>query len=585
MTGKYLSGPARRGIVRRLSEEDHSPLHKVLEQSQLPPARAERHKPETQPLDLLDQTPPLNEEIPTRPLQPSNHVQFSSRADLIDFNVEDPPKVALDPNTVEPDTLSQLRAQNPTEYSKKRDLPAFKVPPLPPLPSLHDQENEPPPTFRQNRIGVSDLLESKPNKMSIMLDYPKPIETPVTTSPIRKALGSRSHNTPLRPAPVPPPRMSEVLETATAAAGAASISQAEEEKNCFSVNGKLFTEMECIGEGGSSTVYRVISENYKVFALKIVDLKKFDELAIRGYKGEIKLLRKLKKVKRVVRLHDFEINNALKTLSVLMEIGESDLHKILGSQLRAKNARFDITFTRFFWKEMLECVQAVHQCGIVHSDLKPANFIIVLGHLKIIDFGIADAIQDDTVNVHRENTVGTPNYISPEALQDANAGSGLPSSVGKLMKLGKPSDVWSLGCILYQMVYGKPPFDHIPNKYYQRLNAIQNASHVIQYPELALGGVPVPLGLIRTMKRCLNRDQTLRPTVEQLLADGDPFLHPDQHVQGTIPIGRESIARMQQNIVNHIRDKGIPSEEELARWPDRFYNGLKIALGEGRGKG
>lgn len=54
---------------------------------------------------------------------------------------------------------------------------------------------------------------------------------------------------------------------------------------------------------------------------------------------------------------------------------------------------------------MLEAVEAVHAENVVHTDLKPANFVLVKGRLKIIDFGIAKAIANDTVNIHRDQQV------------------------------------------------------------------------------------------------------------------------------------------------------------------------------------
>jgi serine/threonine-protein kinase TTK/MPS1 len=219
----------------------------------------------------------------------------------------------------------------------------------------------------------------------------------------------------------------------------------------------------------------------------------------------------------------------------------------------------------------------VHKFNIVHSDLKPANFLLVQGRLKLIDFGIANAIRDDTINVHREHQVGTPNYMSPEALIDSNAALGLPASVGKMMKLGKPSDVWSLGCILYKMVYGQPPFARIA-KCYERIMAIPNPKVPIEFPQLAIGGACVFPGLLRTMKRCLQRDQTLRPTVEELLSERDPFLHPEAQFDGTVPVTQEILGRILTNVVNHCRVRGVPKDEELAAWPAGFFVKIKAAL-------
>ncbi|KAL8680011.1 MAG: hypothetical protein Q9186_003777 [Xanthomendoza sp. 1 TL-2023] len=578
--GRYLSGPARRGMKRRQSEEDQSPVHEDMISPDEPrkPEGVEIQKKSRPASPLIE----VREEVESKSSEGhKSQVHFQSQSNLIaESPIRDDHRLQ---RPLEP--LSQLKqtsttTSHPNNASDKRvHHPVFKVPALPPLPSRFDQENEPPPTFKRNKPSGGGVLD-RPQKMSIRHDEKMLIDTPATISPPRQALAPRSLNTPYRPAPPPPPKMT-MLETATATAGAASASQSRKKRNYMSVNSKMFTRMDCVGRGGSSKVYRVMAENFKVFALKRVTLEDQDPAAIQGFKGEIDLLKKLENVDRVVRLFDYEINEEKQTLSVLMEMGESDLNRVLTLRLSGEDARFDITFTRYFWKEMLECVQAVHEYDIVHSDLKPANFLLLQGRLKLIDFGISNAISDNTVNVHREQHIGTPNYMSPEALIDSNAASGLPSSVGKMMKLGKPSDVWSLGCILYQMVYGKPPFAHIPNQM-QRIMAIPNPHHIIEFAENAIGGVAVPLGLLRTLKRCLSRDQDLRPRVDEMLSPGDSFLDPDAHAIGTVPMGVEMIARLQHSMIRHIKERGMPTDAELAAWPQRYYSSIKAVVEQGR---
>lgn len=604
MTGSFLNGPARRGMIRRQSEEDQVPQQEAVGGAYAAADGSPWNGPQLESRDFAA-SPLPNDLVPEeRNIQPVEDVAEEPgyvkpiAASTVFSTKKEVPSVER-PRSPRPlglktrSTPASQASHPPAKSSSTRVQPVFKVPPLPALPLRHDQENDPPPTFKRTKPSGFALLDNT-EKVSVLEDDKSLHVAVPATSTQRKPLAPRSENTPHRAAP-PPPKMT-LLQTATATAGAAAASsQAKKKRNHVTVNNKLFTRMDCIGRGGSSKVYRVMAENYKIFALKRVDLRDVDPLAMAGYKGEIDLLRKLEHVDRVVSLFDWEINDDKQTLSVLMEMGESDLYRILNLRLKAENAVFDISFTRHYWREMLECVLAVHDYDIVHSDLKPANFLLVQGRLKLIDFGIANAIQDNTVNVHREQQIGTPNYMSPEALIDSNAASGLPANAGKKMKLGKPSDVWSLGCILYQMVYGQPPFAHITNQY-ERILSIPNPKVAIPFPATSVGGLSVPLGLLKTLKRCLQRDQHLRPTVQQLLEAREPFLNPDAVLEGTIPMTQEMLGRVLGNVVRHCRtareheantsipqnDKTqMPSDEELEKWPALFFNKIKQALEDG----
>lgn len=67
--------------------------------------------------------------------------------------------------------------------------------------------------------------------------------------------------------------------------------------------------------------------------------------------------------------------------------------------------------------KILEAVQVIHDEKIVHSDLKPANFVLVKGQLKLIDFGIAKAIANDTTNIQRDHQVS---YLRMTCIIDAH---------------------------------------------------------------------------------------------------------------------------------------------------------------------
>ncbi|OAA49316.1 Serine/threonine-protein kinase domain protein [Metarhizium rileyi] len=563
LSGSFLSGPARRGR-RRQSDEDGGDGHGDGEHVA---AGHEADQHGLQPADEVHESSIYREA--NRDFNSGSPVSGSAAARASHRRLASGMEV--------PDLSSSRRSSRGVQFEPRRDdhitVPEAMLPKRIDIPSTNDQENEYPITFKRPvKLAAGPPLE-KPNVRPLHVD----LGSARPASPERKPLASIVNNTPHRAAP-PPPKMS-VLEAATSTAGAAATTGAKQRRNVLRVNGKCYTRLECLGRGGSAKVYRVTAENGKMFALKRVSLENADDNTIRGYRGEIDLLGKLKGVDRVIDLYDHELNSEKQVLTLLMEMGELDLNKLLTSRQNAETARFDPVFVRFYWKEMLECLHSVHQYEIVHSDLKPANFVLVQGRLKLIDFGIANAIQtEETVNVHRETQVGTPSYMSPESLMDANnpRGGRMPGRP-KLVKLGKPSDIWSLGCILYQMVYGVPPFGHIANPM-ARCQAIINWDHCIEFPSRAVGGVPVPPSLLRTMKRCLNRDHHMRPTCEELLHASDPFLHPAEFNEKALPIDEDLLGRIIQSVVTRCRER-MPTESESASvWPQAYWTSIRKAM-------
>uniref|UniRef100_A0A0M3IMQ9 Protein kinase domain-containing protein n=1 Tax=Ascaris lumbricoides TaxID=6252 RepID=A0A0M3IMQ9_ASCLU len=149
--------------------------------------------------------------------------------------------------------------------------------------------------------------------------------------------------------------------------------------------------------------------------------------------------------------------------------------------------------------------------GVVHSDLKPANFLLIGGNLKLIDFGIASSIPSNRTSIMKDSQMGTLSYMPPEALAGAE-----PQHGKEVYKVQKKSDVWSLGCILYNMVYGRTPYQHILSCA-QKINAI--ISKPVEFDPID------DKELLDVMKKCLTKDPEKRATVEELQMH--PYLRKD----------------------------------------------------------
>ena len=173
------------------------------------------------------------------------------------------------------------------------------------------------------------------------------------------------------------------------------------------VNENIFYKLALIGKGGSSRVYKCVGfleeKKSEIFAIKQVDLSDQDEETCSGFLNEIKLLRSLKHESQIVHLYDHQISGG--KLLLVLELGEVDLKQLLHRLKRQENQRIQLNLIKMYWQQMLEAVEVIHSHRIVHGDLKPANFVSFKGILKLIDFGIAGAIQSNTTNIKRDSMV------------------------------------------------------------------------------------------------------------------------------------------------------------------------------------
>lgn len=325
--------------------------------------------------------------------------------------------------------------------------------------------------FRQHQEASSQkILFTTP------IGLPRPPILSLDTTPSNELMKPPVTNRKLSP-------ISEIKKSIKASESLYSAVDKEQEtpQRILTVNKNEFIVDKKIGSGGSSTVFLARSKrNGRECAIKLVNLDG-DQAVVDGYLNETKLLAKLQGNINVVALYDYVHIPEKNQLIMVMEKGDSDLHKVLQS------FKTDIPLYMLmnFWYQILQSVNYIHQNGVIHSDLKPANFLMINGRLKLIDFGIASNIAIDSTSIIKFSQAGTFNYISPEALIDTSSGNSpvKQDQYQPKIKISTKSDVWSLGCILYLFLYKKTPFSHI-KQLYTKVNAITNPNTDIEYPKL-----------------------------------------------------------------------------------------------------
>ena len=141
---------------------------------------------------------------------------------------------------------------------------------------------------------------------------------------------------------------------------------------------------------------------------------------------------------------------------------------------------------------LAEGLAAIHHCGLVHRDLKPANVILADDGPRVIDFGIARALDATSTSMTR-TVIGTPGFLSPEQARGR--------------EVGPRSDVFALGCLLALASSGTPPFGTGPT---------EAVVYRVVHEEPDLEGVPSALTPL--VRRCLAKKAADRPGLERVLS-------------------------------------------------------------------
>lgn len=264
---------------------------------------------------------------------------------------------------------------------------------------------------------------------------------------------------------------------------------------------KRYRVSEILGHGGMGEVFRGCDELLgRPVAVKLMLPDRHDPFAAARFRREARAAAMVKDP-HVVAAYDFGRHDGSYYLVMELVEGRSVAHELaLHGPLEPERA-VDVI------RQAAAGLAAAHRRDIVHRDIKPSNLLIDAdGTVKVADFGIARFLTDTTTSTTAGAVLGTSHYLAPERAH------GKPASAA--------SDVYALGCVLYQLLTGRPPFlgDDPTAVLYQHVTSDPDPPSRLR-PELA-----GPIDAL--VLRMLAKDPAERPTAAEIAGDTVPDVPP-----------------------------------------------------------
>ena len=247
-----------------------------------------------------------------------------------------------------------------------------------------------------------------------------------------------------------------------------------------------------IGRGSFSTVYKVKCkiDNY-IYAMKEVNLPNLNQKEIDNSFNEVQILSKIKSEYIISYIDSFSQNGKLYLITEYAEFG--DMQEIIKKKQQTKDY-FNENHLIKIWKQIIKGILVLHKNHILHRDLKSANIFIIdekIEKIKIGDLNVCRVINEEKL---KHTQTGTPYYSSPEIWNN------------------KPydfkSDIWSLGCLFFEMATFNLPFKG------ESMKEIYDKIEQCIIPK-------IPPHYSKNIKiiiqMCLRYNDKLRPSAEELI--------------------------------------------------------------------
>jgi serine/threonine protein kinase/Flp pilus assembly protein TadD len=203
--------------------------------------------------------------------------------------------------------------------------------------------------------------------------------------------------------------------------------------------GDRYRVKEVIGSGGMAIVYRAEDRKHgRPVAIKVMHPEIAAAMGRERFLSEITIAARLQHPHILALIDSGEAGGLLFYVMPYLD-GETLAQRI------AREGKLPVAEAMRITTEVVSALRYAHERGVLHRDIKPANIMLTGGHAVVMDFGIARALDSAANRLTATGVlVGTPAYMSPEHLDG---------------KVDTRSDIYAVGCMLYEMLAGLPPFN------------------------------------------------------------------------------------------------------------------------------